>query len=219
MKIHREGFWFITCSLLFFAIIVISSLYVFPSYPFVCYILFAVCLIVFFIIVFFFRVPNRKLTISEDGIVCPADGKIVAIEETMEDEFFHDKRLQISVFMSPLNVHQNRYPIEGTVKYFRYHPGKHLVAFHPKSSLENERTTLVITSENNRSILVRQIAGAMARRIVCYSKEGVNVMQCEELGFIKFGSRVDVFLPLNVKVNVKLHEKVKGGISVLAQFI
>jgi len=219
MKIHREGFWFIIYSLLFFAIIVISSLYIFPSYPFVGYILFAVCLIVFLVIVFFFRVPNRKLTISESAVTSPADGKIVAIEETIENEFFHDKRLQISVFMSPFNVHQNRYPIEGIVKYFRYHPGKHLVAFHPKSSLENERTTVVVESENNRSVLVRQIAGAMARRIVCYSKEGVIVKQCEELGFIKFGSRVDVFLPLDVKVNVKLHEKVKGGISILAQFI
>jgi phosphatidylserine decarboxylase len=219
MKIHREGFWFIICALLIFAIIVISSLYIFPSCPIVCYILFSVCLIVFLIIVFFFRVPKRKLTISEGVVISPADGKIVAIEETMENEFFHDMRIQISVFMSPFNVHQNRYPMEGIVKYFKYHPGKHLVAFHPKSSLENERTTVVIASEENRSVLVRQIAGAMARRIVCYSKEGVNVKQCEELGFIKFGSRVDVFLPLDVKVNVKLHEKVKGGISVLAQFI
>ena len=218
MKIHREGYWFIICSLLFFTII-ISSLYIFSTCPICYYILFSVCLIVFILIVFFFRVPNRKLSISENAVISPADGEIVAIEETEEKEFFHDKCIQISIFMSPLNVHQNRYPISGIIKYVKYHPGKHLVAYHPKSSLENERMTVVIASENNRSVLVRQIAGAMARRIVCYSKEGNIIKQSEELGFIKFGSRVDVFLPLNVNINVKLHEKVKGGISVLAQFV
>jgi phosphatidylserine decarboxylase len=149
-------------------------------------------------------------------VLCPADGKVVVIEETEEPEFLKDRRIQISVFMSPVNVHVNRNPVAGVVKYFRYHPGKYLVAWHPKSSTENERTTVVIENSKGIPVLFRQIAGAMARRIVWYVKEGDKVEQGQQFGFIKFGSRVDVFLPLGTKINVGLGEVVKGGRTVLA---
>ncbi|HXU26355.1 MAG TPA: phosphatidylserine decarboxylase family protein, partial [Bacteroidia bacterium] len=149
-------------------------------------------------------------------IICPADGKVVVIEEVEEPEFFKGKRLQVSIFMSPTNVHVNRYPISGTVKYAKHHHGKYLVAWHPKSSTENERTTVVVERKDGTQILFRQIAGALARRIVMYSKEGDVATQTEQFGFIKFGSRVDVFLPIGTKVNVQLNEVVKGGITVLA---
>ena len=158
------------------------------------------------------------MLVDKNKIVCPCDGKVVVIEEVEEPEFFKDKRLQISVFMSPNNVHVNRYSVGGIVKYMRYHPGKYLVAWHPKSSTENERTTVVVEMDNGTQILSRQIAGALARRIVCYSKEGMNVNQSDELGFIKFGSRVDLFLPTNVKVEVEINQIVKGGQTIIASF-
>ena len=164
----------------------------------------------------FFRNPKRNLNISEDHVVSPVDGKVVVIEEVFEKEFFNDKRLQVSVFMSPINVHVTRYPVAGQVVFSKYHPGKFLVAWHPKSSEENERTTVVVKSKKFGDILHRQIAGALARRIVNYAKKGQQVAQGSDSGFIKFGSRVDVFLPIGTKLDVKLNDVVKGGTSILA---
>ncbi len=174
--------------------------------------------VVFLVIILqFFRNPTVITQANDNQIISPADGKVVVIEEVEENEFFNEKRLQISVFMSPFNVHVNRNPIAGIVKYFKYHPGKYLVAWHPKSSTENERTTTVIEGAKG-TVLFRQIAGALAKRIVWYVKEGQPVKQGGEMGFIKFGSRVDIFVPLNANVKVALNEKVKGGKTVLAEF-
>jgi phosphatidylserine decarboxylase len=176
-----------------------------------------ISLLLFFSVLQFFRNPRREIMIADDNIVyAPADGKIVVIEETHEQEYFGDTRLQVSIFMSPTNVHVNRHPISGTVNYFRYHPGKYLVAWHPKSSSENERTTVVIDN-GEEEVLLRQIAGAMAKRIVNYCEEGQSVMQGTELGFIKFGSRVDLFLPLNAKIEVEMGQKVKGNKTIIAR--
>ena len=168
-------------------------------------------------IISFFRIPSRKLTLDDSLIVAPADGKVVVIEEVYDEEYFKEKRLQVSIFMSPANVHVNRNPISGEVVYNKYHKGKYLVAWHPKSSTENERHSVVI-KRGEKSILVKQIAGALAKRIVNYLNTGETVKQCNELGFIKFGSRVDLLLPLGTKVNVALGEKVKGGVTVLGVF-
>lgn len=169
-------------------------------------------------VMYFFRNPKRLLFLEEGAIIAPADGKIVVVEETDEGEYFCDRRIQVSIFMSVKNVHVNRTPIAGQVKYFRYHPGKYLVAWHPKSSTENERTTLVIEDDDDQvEILMRQIAGTVARRIKFYVEEGADVEQGAEFGFIKFGSRVDLFLPLNAIVEVKPGEKVKGGQTVIAR--
>jgi len=165
----------------------------------------------------FFRNPKRQFQKNTGKVLSPVDGKVVVIEEVFEKEYFNEKRLQISVFMSPLNVHVTRYPVSGEVTYSKYHPGKFLVAWHPKSSEENERTTVVVKSEKFGDVLHRQIAGALAKRIVNYAKAGEHVDQADDSGFIKFGSRVDVFLPLDTKINVTLNQKVKGGISVLAE--
>lgn len=174
--------------------------------------------VVFLIIILqFFRNPSITINEGESFVLSPADGKVVVIEEVEETEFFKEKRLQISVFMSPFNVHVNRNPVTGIVKYFKYHPGLYLVAWHPKSSTENERTTTVIEKANGTQVLFRQIAGALAKRIVWYVKEGQPVKQGGEMGFIKFGSRVDVFLPLDAKVKVELNQVVKGGRTVLAE--
>jgi len=176
-----------------------------------------ITVIVFLILILqFFRNPKRIFTPDPHKAVSPVDGKVVVIEEVFEKEFFNEKRLQISVFMSPVNVHVTRYPVDGNVVFSKYHPGKYLVAWHPKASEENERTTVVVESPVFGTVLHRQIAGALAKRIVNYAKEGIAVRQASESGFIKFGSRVDVFLPLDVTVNVKLNQKVKGGISILA---
>lgn len=179
--------------------------------------LMAVSLVVFLLILQFFRNPKRSLSRSDRYIICPADGKVVAIERTTESEYFKDERLQVSIFMSPFNVHANWYPMSGKIRFLRYHAGKKLVAWHPKSSTENERTTIVIEKENKTQILVRQIAGALANRIVCYPHEGDMVRQSTELGFIKFGSRVDLFLPVSSEINVHLNQKVKGGVDVIAE--
>ena len=170
-----------------------------------------------FLILQFFRNPKRKIEAKENEVVAPADGKVVVIEEVEETEFFKDKRIQVSIFMSPINVHVNRYPINGKVKYAKYHPGKYLVAWHPKSSTENERTTVVV--ENGKiSVLFRQIAGALARRIVMYSKENDTAVKGEDFGFIKFGSRVDLFFPLGTPINVKLNDTVKGNKTIIATY-
>ena len=180
---------------------------------------FAVCSgLAFLLLLQFFRSPFRRRFTNEDLLLAPADGKVVVIEEVHEPEYFGDTRRQISVFMSPINVHVTRNPISGIVKYFKYHPGNYLVAWHPKSSTQNERTTVVVESESGPLVLFRQIAGAMARRIVWYVNEGDEVSQGEEFGFIKFGSRVDLFVPLDAEVKVELGQKVKGGETVICQF-
>ena len=172
---------------------------------------------IFFLIVQFFRVPSRVVNKSETQIIAPCDGKVVVIEEVVETEYFKGPRRQISIFMSPINVHVNWNPVSGVIQYFKYHPGLYLVAWHPKSSTENERTTTVVEHQNGTPVLFRQIAGALARRIVWYIKEGDQVVQTEQFGFIKFGSRVDIFLPIGTKVNLQLDQVVKGGITVLAE--
>ncbi|MGN6637976.1 MAG: phosphatidylserine decarboxylase family protein, partial [Mucilaginibacter sp.] len=190
-----------------------------PSAHTLKWIVYILSFVLFIIILQFFRSPSFPIQLDEKNVLCPADGKVVVIEETEESEYLKDKRIQISVFMSPVNVHVNRNPIAGVVKYFRYHPGKYLVAWHPKSSTENERTTIVIENSKGVPVLFRQIAGAMARRIVWYVKEGDKVEQGQQFGFIKFGSRVDVFLPLGTKINVGIGEVVKGGRTILAELV
>ncbi|MGY0408354.1 MAG: phosphatidylserine decarboxylase family protein [Polaribacter sp.] len=177
-----------------------------------------ICILIFLgIILQFFRNPKRITALDKNTIVAPVDGKVVVIEEVEEPEYFKDKRIQVSIFMSPINVHVTRYAISGIVKYSKYHPGKYLVAWHPKASTDNERTTIVLKNNSFGEILYRQIAGALAKRIVNYAKVGNEVVQGTDAGFIKFGSRVDLFLPLKTKLNVKLGDKVKGGIQVIAQ--
>ncbi|MGJ8666759.1 MAG: phosphatidylserine decarboxylase family protein [Patiriisocius sp.] len=173
--------------------------------------------VVFLVLILqFFRNPKRNFIINDEQVLSPVDGKVVVIEEVFEKEFFNEKRLQVSIFMSPLNVHVTRYPVGGEVILSKYHPGKFLVAWHPKSSEENERTTVVVKNKYFGNVLHRQIAGALAKRIVNYAKEGTNISQASDSGFIKFGSRVDVFLPLGTKLDVTLNQKVKGGITVMA---
>ena len=175
-------------------------------------------LVLFFLILIlqFFRNPKREVAINDNHIIAPVDGKVVVIEEVFESEYFKDNRLQVSIFMSPINVHVTRYPVNGKVKFSKYHPGKYLVAWHPKASTENERTTVVIENRVFGEILYRQIAGALARRIVNYAEEGMQVIQGTDAGFIKFGSRVDLFLPLGTEVNVKLNQKAVGGKTIIA---
>ena len=170
------------------------------------------------IVLQFFRNPKRITSFGNNHVVSPVDGKVVVIEEVYEPEYFKDKRIQVSIFMSPINVHVTRYPVSGEVLFSKYHPGKYLVAWHPKSSTENERTTIVIKNESSAEILYRQIAGALARRIVNYAKKSSKVNQGEDAGFIKFGSRVDVFLPKGTKIITKLNQEVKGGLSVIAEY-
>ncbi len=174
--------------------------------------IFSIIICVF--IISFFRNPKRYIPLGDDAIICPADGKVVVIEDVMETEYFNEMRKQVSVFMSPANVHVNRSPIDGEIKYFKYHPGKYLVAWHPKSSTDNERTSMVIENESF-SVLVRQIAGKLARRIVYYIEEGDEIERGEEFGFIKFGSRIDLFLPLDTRISVELNQKVRGGETVI----
>lgn len=215
MRIHKEGYIIILISFIVLGIVSpLSGLIPMPVW--LHYTILIALLLVFLWIVKFFRSPKRTIFIDEAKVLCPADGKIVAIEEVYENEFLNEKVMQVSVFMSPNNVHVNWAPVSGRVSYMKYHPGKYLVAWHPKSSTENERTTVVIESESGKNILLRQIAGAMARRIVCYAHEGNLIRQGDEFGFIKFGSRVDIFLPLDAKIQVKLNDKVKGKLSVIA---
>lgn len=212
---HREGhkiiFWMLTIAIM--ASIAADSFI--PNIYFKTAII-VVSLVLLFLVLQFFRNPKRNFTLNEDQLLSPVDGKVVVIEEVFEKEYFKDKRLQVSVFMSPINVHVTRYPAGGEVVFSKYHPGKFLVAWHPKSSEENERTTVVVKSPSFGEILHRQIAGALAKRIVNYAEEGQTVEQASDSGFIKFGSRVDVFLPLGTKVDVTLNQKVKGGLTVIA---
>ena len=216
MTIHREGYTSIGIGALIFGIInVISFTFLSGIIPWLAAVIFFVTLFVFLFLVSFFRIPKRTLTIDDNKIICPADGKVVVIEEITDVEYFKDKRIQVSIFMSPANVHVNRNAITGTVKYSQYHPGKYLVAWHPKSSTENERHSVVLENAKG-TILVKQIAGALAKRICNYLSPGQPVKQGEEMGFIKFGSRVDVLLPVGTKVEVVLNQVVKGGVTVLA---
>jgi phosphatidylserine decarboxylase len=218
MTIHREGYKSIAIGTLIFGAINMAVFYFFSaSLLWLCTAVFIITLGLLLFLVSFFRIPKRTLTINDNCIIAPADGKVVVIEETVDVEYFKDKRLQISVFMSPANVHVNRNPISGEVVYNQYHKGKYLVAWHPKSSTDNERHSVVIR-KGSREVLVKQIAGALAKRIVNYLQVGQQVKQTEEMGFIKFGSRVDLLLPVGTTVNVELNQVVKGGVTVIATF-
>lgn len=214
MRIHKEGFLILIGSAVTFTVICGVIFWLAPAlFPWIA----ALCIAIFILFLQFFRNPVRKIEEFNDKLIyAPADGKVVVIEETTESEYFHDRRIQISIFMSPLNVHVNRNPLSGIVKYFRYHEGKYLVAWHPKASTENERTTTVIESGRNE-ILFRQVAGALAKRIIAYVKEGSFVRQGEDMGFIKFGSRVDVYLPLDAEILVTLDQKAFGNQTVIAK--
>lgn len=216
MTIHKEGYTTIALTILFIFILNAVVQYLLPDYTWFIWLIYILSFSLFVIVLQFFRSPAISIIKNDEHVICPADGKVVVIEETVEDEYLKEKRIQVSIFMSPINVHINRNPISGIVKYYKYHPGKFLFAWNPKSSTENERTTVVIENKSGVSVLFRQIAGALARRIVCYSKEGQEAIQGEEFGFIKFGSRVDLFLPLGTDIKVGLGETVKGGITVLA---
>lgn len=217
MTIHKEGYKTIAISGGVYVLLNLLN-FTFLSYqfPVIAWIIFIATTGLFVFLISFFRVPNRNLTVEEKYVVSPCDGKVVVIEETVDPEYFKDKRLQISIFMSPANVHVNRNPVSGEVLYSQHHKGKFLVAWDPKSSTDNERHSVVIRN-NNGEILVKQIAGALAKRIVNYLKVGQQVSQSEEMGFIKFGSRVDLLLPTGTEVTCKLGDTVKGGISVLAK--
>jgi phosphatidylserine decarboxylase len=216
MNIHKEGYKTIAfCALIFGAINIIFFFFFSASMPVIAWIVFGVTLVLLLFIISFFRSPRRNFTVSHHQVICPADGKVVVIEEITDTEYFKDKRLQISIFMSPANVHINRIPMSGKVEYSQYHKGKYLVAWSPKSSTENERHSVVIKSDK-AEILVKQIAGALAKRIVNYLQVGQKVNQADEMGFIKFGSRVDVLLPVGTELNVSLNQAVKGGVTVLA---
>lgn len=216
MHIHREGYKIILITI----IACVVAWLLIKSYipvPIVRYILLAGLSILLLWVIRFFRFPKRK-TNTGDHILSSADGKIVAIEEVMETEFFNEKRLMVSVFMSPFNVHVNWYPFDGEIKYSKYHPGRFLIAHHPKSSEFNECTSVVLENSPGKNILIRQVAGVMARRIICYSVKGDKVKQGEEMGIIRFGSRVDFFMPTNVNVNVKIGDKTRAQQTVIARF-
>lgn len=215
MNIHKEGYKIILISTLLF-VGVVFLLSEFNASDWIMGLLLAPLFVLYILIVRFFRNPARYSDKTPNGVVAPCDGKVVVIEEVDETEYFNDRRIQLSIFMSPLNVHVNRNPISGIISYFKYHPGKYLVAWHPKSSSENERTTTVIKQDDGTEVLFRQIAGAVARRIRWYVKPNDKVAQGNEMGFIKFGSRVDVFLPLNADIKVKIDQKVSAAESLLA---
>lgn len=217
MSIHREG-----RTLLFWLLLILVAINFglnrwIPEQETILNVILLVSIVLYLLILQFFRNPFLQLPNEEKLVFAPADGKVVVIEETTETEYLNDRRKQVSIFMSPLNVHVNRSPVAGIVEFFKYHPGKYLVAWHPKSSTENERTTMVITQKSGAKILVRQIAGALARRIKWYVKEGTPLAQGGEFGFIKFGSRVDVYLPLDAEILVSLDEKTKGGRTPIAR--
>ncbi|WP_435579735.1 phosphatidylserine decarboxylase family protein [Gilvibacter sp.] len=213
---HKEGNTIILASLVL-CIASVLTVDQFVELPWLRYALMGTFLVLLILILQFFRNPKRNFSPDAGAVFSPVDGKVVVIEEVEEPEYFQGKRRQVSVFMSPLNVHVTRYPVGGDIVYSKYHPGKYLVAWHPKASEENERTTVVVKSEQFGDVLHRQIAGALAKRIVNYAEEGQQADQAADSGFIKFGSRVDVFLPLDAKIEVSLNQKVKGGLTVLAR--
>lgn len=218
MTFHKEGYTSIAIAAIIFGVINLLSFYFLSfNFPFLTGLISIVTLGLLIFIISFFRIPTRVLTVNENAIIAPADGKVVAIEEVQADEYFTDRRIQVSIFMSPLNVHVNRNPISGDVVYSQYHKGKYLVAWHPKSSTENERHTTVYR-KGNKEILTKQIAGALAKRIINYLKSGQQVKQGDEMGFIKFGSRVDLLLPLDAKIKVKIGDRPQGGVTVVAEW-
>lgn len=219
MKFHKEGVPTLLITLLFSTIIIAIAHFVFPEHAIAHWFAYILSGFLLIVVLQFFRHPQRKHTINENAVIAPADGKVVVIEETEESEYFKDKRLLVSIFMSPINVHVNRYPIAGEVTYAKYHPGKFMVASLPKASTENERTSIVVKHPGNgKSVLFRQVAGALARRIVMYSREGDRAIQCGEMGFIKFGSRVDLYLPLDAKMKIKMGDVVYGSQTIIAEF-
>jgi phosphatidylserine decarboxylase len=212
MTLHREGRTIIATTVIILGGLYMANLFLFRQLE-VDWLYWGVNVLLLALLVLilqFFRIPKRQLIFNEGDVICPADGKVVVIEEVEETEYFKDKRIQVSVFMSPLNVHANYYPISGENTYVKYHPGKFLVAWHPKSSTENERSTVVTKDKNGTEVLFRQIAGALARRICLYAEEQGKAEAGKEFGFIKFGSRIDIFLPLDCQINVKIGDKVKG---------
>jgi phosphatidylserine decarboxylase len=218
MTIHKEGYKTIAIATILFGVINILSFYFISlDSPLISWIIFIGTFGLLLFLISFFRIPNRQLTVDESAIVAPADGTVVVIEEVQADEYFTDRRIQVSIFMSPLNVHVNRNPVTGEVKYSEYHKGKYLVAWHPKSSTENERHS-VVYNKDGKEILVKQIAGALAKRICNYLKPGMQIKQTAEMGFIKFGSRVDLLLPLDAKIEAKIGDKPKGGVTVIARW-
>ncbi|MCD6180023.1 MAG: phosphatidylserine decarboxylase family protein [Bacteroidales bacterium] len=217
MKLHKEGYVTAIVAFILFFCLTAGLILVLPSIIWLQVLIALIFAIIYFRTVYFFRVPKRQFIRDEHAILAPADGEIVAIEEVFEEEFLKLKCIQISVFMSPSDIHINWMPASGLIEYFKHHSGKHMVAWHPKSSTLNERTSIGVQLENGAKILVRQIAGAMARRIVCYAKVGESLNQSEEIGFIKFGSRVDVFLPLGTEISVALKDLVVGGRTTLAK--
>ncbi|MCD6091273.1 MAG: phosphatidylserine decarboxylase family protein [Bacteroidales bacterium] len=217
MKLHKEGYVTIIVAFVILLALTMGILFELPSILWLQAVIIIIPLFVYFRIIFFFRVPSRLYEEIEGAVLSSADGEIVAIEEVFENEFLKQKCIQVSVFMSPTDIHINWMPVTGKIIYFKYHPGKHLIAWHPKSSTLNERTSIGIQLKSNTDILVRQIAGALARRIVCYANIGSTLKQTEEIGFIKFGSRVDIFLPLGTQIDVKLKDLVVGGQTILAR--
>jgi len=214
MTLHKEGIKIILGALISAAVLMtLNVILLLNCNPILFYLITIIIIVLLVLIIQFFRIPKRNKTYNESEIVCPADGKVVVIEETEETEYFKDLRIQVSIFMSPLNVHANYYPISGKIEYQKYHPGKFLVAWHPKSSTENERTTLVVKDKQGREVLIRQIAGAVARRICYYGEQGSSVTKGEELGFIKFGSRVDLFLPLGSEIDVQIGDAVSSRLT------
>jgi phosphatidylserine decarboxylase len=218
MTVHKEGYVIILTTLAILLVLNVGAHFLWADNKLVQNVGYAASVVFFLLIVQFFRSPDRTLVPNENLIMAPADGKVVVIEEVEEPEYFQGRRKQVSIFMSPLNAHVNWYPIGGEIQYVKYHPGKYLVAWHPKSSTLNERTTIVVKDKQGREILIRQIAGAVARRIVYYAEEKQKVTQGGQLGFIKFGSRVDVYLPLDVEVLVKLEQAVSGSRTPIARF-
>jgi phosphatidylserine decarboxylase len=219
MTLHREGYLIMAVGLLTLSAVQVGNfmLWTLTGWFWLFLVLTLGVLVMAYLIIQFFRVPSRTCMYTDTDVLCPADGKVVVIEEVHDNEYFNDKRIQVSIFMSPMNVHVNYNPISGIVKYVKYHPGLFLVAWHPKSSTDNERTTVVVEHGSGKEVLFRQIAGAVARRICYYVQEGQRVRTGEEFGFIKFGSRVDVLLPVDCKINVKIGDKVKAKLTKLAE--
>lgn len=217
IHIHKEGYKILGFSLITLLILNIIVNIIWADSGIVKWAFFICSFMLYIFLLFFFRLPTRSFETDPGLIYAPADGKVVVIEETMENEYFKDMRLQVSIFMSPFNMHSNRYPVSGKVTYVCYHPGQNMVAWHPKSSELNERSTIVLKASNGTEVMIRQIAGAVARRIVTYAKENADVLQGDELGFIKFGSRVDVFLPLGTEVEIPILQQVKANKSIIAK--
>ena len=217
MGIHKEGYNILAVGFIILLLLNVLAAFLWPGNTLFRWVFLFFSIVFYVFILFFFRLPVRRLDPDPGLVYAPADGKVVVIEETMEMEYFKDTRLQISIFMSPFNMHSNKYPVSGHVTYVSYHPGHYMVAWHPKSSELNERSSVVIETNTGEEVLIRQIAGAVARRIVTYAKENQDVTQGEELGFIKFGSRVDIFLPLGTEVEVPILQQVKANKSIIAK--